>query len=49
VIRSNVRKTNTSSLATHKKCGFIIEEENGTNHISGVQKDYLYGMLYKGE
>jgi len=49
VIRSNVRKTNIASLATHKKCGFIIEEENGTNHISGVQKDYLYGMLYKGE
>ena len=49
IIRSNVRKTNIASLATHKKCGFIIEEENGTNHISGVQKDYLYGMLYRGK
>ena len=49
VLRSNVRKTNVASLATHKKCGFVIEEENGINYISGVQKDYLYGMLYTGE
>ena len=48
VIRSNVRKTNIASLATHEKCGFVIEEENGTNHISGVQKDCFYGMLYQG-
>ena len=39
VIRSNVRKINSASLATHKKCGFVIEEENGTN-------DCFYGMLY---
>ena len=47
-IRSNVRKTNRASLTTHKKCGFIIEEENGTNHMTGEQKDYFYGMLYHG-
>lgn len=47
VIRSNVRKSNLASLSTHQKCGFIIEEENGTNHISGEQKDCFYGMLYK--
>ena len=47
VIRSNVRKTNRASLATHKKCGFVIEEENGTNPITGTQKDCFYGMLYE--
>ncbi len=37
VIRSNVRKTNVASLATHKKCGFVIEEE---------KDNYFYGMFY---
>ncbi len=49
VIRSNVRKTNTASLVTHKKCGFVIEEEDGFNPISGVRSDRLYGMLYSEE
>ena len=42
VIRSNVRKTNTASLATHQKCGFIIEGESGTDNC-------FYVMLYQKE
>jgi len=45
-IRSNVNKKNEASLATHRKCGFVVEEENGINYLSGEQRDYLYGMLY---
>lgn len=48
IIRSNVAKTNPASLATHKKCGFTIEEGNGTNHLTGQQRDSVYGMLYVG-
>lgn len=40
VIRSNVRKTNAFSLATHQKCGFVIEGENGTENC-------FYGMIYQ--
>lgn len=40
VIRSNVRKTNTASLSTHQKCGFVIEGENGTENC-------FYGMFYQ--
>lgn len=46
-LRSNVDKENTASLATHKKCGFEIAEENGVNYISGTQSEYVYGMLYR--
>lgn len=47
VIRSNVNKTNYASLATHKKCGFVIEKENGINYILGTERENVYGMLYK--
>lgn len=46
IIRSNVDKENVPSLATHRKCGFEIEEENGINYLTGEQSEYLYGMLY---
>lgn len=45
-LRSNVSKENSASLAVHKKCGFVIAEENGVNYIDGTQSEYLYGMLY---
>ena len=45
IIRDNVSKRNLPSLATHKKCGFEIEEENGTDHLSGEQSDRVYGMI----
>lgn len=48
-LRSNVHKKNTPSLATHKKCGFVIAEENGVNYISGTRSEYVYGMLYTEE
>lgn len=46
-IRSCVHKKNAPSLATHKKCGFIIAEENGTDYIDGSCSDRHYGMLYR--
>lgn len=49
MIRDNVSKRNLPSLATHKKCGFVIEEENGTDHLSGEQSDRVYGMILKFE
>ena len=49
VIRSNVNKSNAASLATHKKCGFRIELENGVNCLTGEERDYVYGMIYEGE
>ena len=45
-IRSNVHKENIPSLATHKKCGFVVDEENGINYLTGTQSECLYGMLY---
>jgi len=45
-LRSNVHKKNLPSLATHKKCGFVIAEEDGINYISGTQSAYVYGMRY---
>lgn len=46
ILRSNVDKENLPSLATHRTCGFVIEEENGVNHLSGEQSEYVYGMCY---
>lgn len=48
-IRSSVYKKNTASLATHKKCGFVIDEENGTNYLNGDRYENGYGMLYTEE
>ena len=48
VIRDNVSKRNLPSLAIHKKCGFVIEEENGTDRLSGETSDRVYGMIYTG-
>lgn len=48
-IRSNVNKINTASLATHEKCGFRIELENGVNCLTGEERDCVYGMVYEGE
>ena len=48
VIRSNVNKSNVASLATHKKCGFRVEMENGVNCLTGEERDYVYGMIYEG-
>ena len=45
-IRSCVAKTNTASLATHKKCGFIIAQENGVDYLDHSTSPYTYGMLY---
>lgn len=48
-IRSCVYKKNIQSLATHKKCGFVIDEENGINYLNGDRYENGYGMLYTEE
>ena len=49
VIRDNVDKDNLASLATHKKCSFVIEQENGVDYLCDEEVDeYAYGMLYQG-
>ena len=45
-IRDCVSKTNTASLATHKKCGFQIAEENGIYYPSNTVNVKTYGMRY---
>ena len=45
-IRDCVSKTNTASLATHKKCGFSIAEENGMCYLSNTINEKTYGMRY---
>ena len=49
IIRSNVAKDNWASLATHQRCGFQIEEENGINYRNGEQRDTVYGLIYQGK
>ena len=45
-IENCVSKTNTASLATHKKCGFIIAEESGIYYPSNTINNKTYGMRY---
>lgn len=45
-IRDCVNKTNAASLATHKKCGFVLAEENGIYYPSGTVNPKTYGMRY---
>lgn len=47
IIQSNVSKKNMSSPAVHRKCGFIIEEQNGINYLTGEQRKSVYGMIYR--
>lgn len=45
-IRSSVDKENIRSLATHKKCGFVIDQEKAINYLNGDRNENGYGMLY---
>lgn len=44
-IRDCVHRKNVPSLAAHKKCGFHIAKENGTDYLDGSVSDHQYGML----
>ena len=46
ILRSNVDKENRPSLATHRRCGFVIEEQNGVNYLTGERSKFVYGMRY---
>lgn len=45
-IRCCVSKKNTASLATHMKCGFVIDSETGYNPIYRTTNESTYGLLY---
>lgn len=47
VIRDSVKKDNLASLATHRKCGFRIEQEEAVNQLSGEVKADCYGLIYE--
>lgn len=46
-IRDNVKKDNLASLATHRRCGFRIEQEEAINCLSGETKADCYGLIYQ--
>ena len=46
ITRDCVSKTNTASLAAHKKCRFFIAEENGIHYPSNTVNNKTYGMRY---
>lgn len=37
---------NAASLATHKKCGFTIVQENGICYLYDTVSEYQCGMRY---
>ncbi len=39
-----VSRTNEASLATHRKCGFVIDSDVGVNYLSGKRNERAYGM-----
>ncbi len=48
IIRDNVSKSNTASLAVHKKCGFEIESQDAVDFLNGNEIDSsCYGMIFK--
>lgn len=48
-VRDCVSKKNTASLATHKKCGFVIDTEEGYDYLNNETNSKNYGMLYVSE
>ena len=48
IIRDSVKKDNLASLATHRKCGFVIEHENAIYYLDNNRVDMdHYGLIYK--
>lgn len=48
-IRDCVVKSNEASLATHRKCGFTVFQENGICYLYNTVNDNQYGMRYFSE
>lgn len=46
IIRCNVKKDNAASLATHKKCGFVIENDPAINCLTGESRVDCVGLCY---
>lgn len=47
IVRDSVNKKNVASLATHKKCGFEIEQQDAVNDLTGEVNPKSYGMIYR--
>ncbi len=45
-VHDRVNKKNTASLATHRKCGFVVDSEVGMDYLTGERNDRSYGMRY---
>ncbi len=41
-----VSKKNEASLATHRKCGFVIDSDAGVDYLNGERDERDYGMGY---
>lgn len=48
-IRSCVRTTNAASLAVHRKCGYAVAADPGTDYLTGTVSEGCYGMCYREE
>lgn len=48
VLRDCVSKKNEASLATHRKCGFVIDSDPGKDYLDGSTNDGDYGMAFYG-
>jgi len=47
IIRCNVKKDNVASLATHRKCGFIVENDPAINYLTDESRTDCVGLLYQ--
>lgn len=47
IIRDSVSKQNEASLQTHKKCGFIIENEDAIDYYTNEVEQHSYGLIYR--
>lgn len=41
-----VSKKNAASIATHLKCGFVIDSDVGVDYLNGERNERAYGMGY---
>lgn len=48
-VRDSVSYHNAASLATHKKCGFVVERETAVNPITGEENEGCYGLVCRLE
>lgn len=47
ILKCNVGKYNRASIELHKKCGYIIDKENGFDFTTNEERTDVYAMCYK--